>query len=73
MVELRTRTLLRVLSIVIAVAVTLEVVWIAREVVAWIVISLFLALALDPLVGLIQRRLRLGARCGDRRRLPDRR
>ena len=50
-VDLRPRTILRVLLIVLAVAVTLEVVWIARHVLAWVVIALFLALALNPLVG----------------------
>jgi len=58
-VDLRPRTVLRVLGIVITVAITLEVVWIARHVLAWVVISLFLALALDPLVGWIERRARL--------------
>jgi len=55
-VDLRPRTILRVLLIVVAVAVVLEVIWIARHVIAWVVIALFLALALDPLVGWIQRR-----------------
>ena len=55
-VDLRPRTILRVLAIAIAVAVTLEVVWIARHVLAWVVIALFLALALDPLVRWIERR-----------------
>jgi predicted PurR-regulated permease PerM len=55
-VDFRTRTVLRVLLIVLCVAVTLEVVWIARHVLAWVVIALFLALALNPLVGWIQRR-----------------
>ena len=55
-VDLRPRTILRVLLIVVALAVTLEVVWIARHVLSWVVIALFLALALDPLVRLIQRR-----------------
>ena len=59
-VDFRARTILRVLLIVIAVAVTLEVVWIARHVLAWVVIALFLALALDPLVGWIERRTPLG-------------
>ena len=56
MVELRARTILRVLLIVLCVAVTLEVIWIARHVLAWVVIALFLALALNPLVGWIERR-----------------
>ena len=55
-VDLRPRTILRVLVIAISVAVVLEVVWIARDVLSWVVIALFLALALDPLVGVIQRR-----------------
>jgi predicted PurR-regulated permease PerM len=52
-VDLRPRTILRILLIVIAVGVLLEVLWIARHVLAWVVIALFLALALDPLVSLI--------------------
>jgi predicted PurR-regulated permease PerM len=55
-VDFRTRTVLRVLLIVLCVAVTLEVVWIARHVLAWVVIALFLALALNPLVSWIQHR-----------------
>src|SRR5690242_10597381 len=58
-VDLRPRTILRVLLIAVAVAVGLEIVWIARHVIAWVVIALFLALALDPLVGWIERRGRL--------------
>ena len=49
-VDLRTRTILRVILISLGVAVVLEVLWIARHILAWVVISLFLALALDPLV-----------------------
>jgi predicted PurR-regulated permease PerM len=59
-VDLRPRTILRVLLIVLAVGITLEVVWIARHVLAWVVIALFLALALDPLVSWIQKHTRLG-------------
>jgi predicted PurR-regulated permease PerM len=58
-VDFRPRTILRILLIVIAVGVVLEVIWIARHVLAWVVIALFLALALDPLVAWIQRRGRL--------------
>jgi len=53
-IDFRTRTVLRVLLIVLCVAITLEVVWIARHVLAWVVIALFLALALNPLVSWIQ-------------------
>jgi predicted PurR-regulated permease PerM len=59
-VDVRTRTILRVLGVTIAVAVLLEVVWISREVITWVLVSLFLALALDPLVSWIERRGRVG-------------
>ena len=59
LVEFRPRTILRILAITIAVAVLLEVVWLSRQVISWIVISLFLALALNPLVNWIQRRGRV--------------
>jgi predicted PurR-regulated permease PerM len=58
-VELRSRTILRTLSIAIAVGLLLAVIWVARHVLAWVVIALFLALALDPLVSLIQHRIKL--------------
>ena len=51
----RVRTVLVVLATVVSVAIVLEVIWIARHVISWIVISLFLALALNPLVDRIQR------------------
>ena len=66
MVDLRPRTILRVLLIAVAVAIALEMVWIARHVIAWVVIALFLALALDPLVSWIERRGRLSRGPGDR-------
>jgi predicted PurR-regulated permease PerM len=59
-IDLRPRTILRVLLIVIAVALTLELLWIARHVLVWVAIALFLALALNPLVDWIQRHSRLG-------------
>jgi predicted PurR-regulated permease PerM len=58
-VDFRTRTILRILLIVLCVAVALEVIWIARHVLAWVVIALFFALALNPLVSWIQRRTSL--------------
>jgi predicted PurR-regulated permease PerM len=58
-VDLRPRTILRVLLIFLLVAVTLEVIWISRHVLSWVVIALFLALALDPAVGWIERRTKL--------------
>ena len=59
-VEFRSRTVLRVLTIVIGVAILLALTWAAKRVVTWVFIALFLALALDPLVNVIQRRGRLG-------------
>jgi predicted PurR-regulated permease PerM len=55
LVRLRARTVLSVLGIVLAVALALEVIWIARHVLAWVVISIFLALALNPAVEWFQR------------------
>ena len=58
-VDLRPRTIFRVLMMVLGLAIALEVIWISRHVLAWVVIALFLALALDPAVGWIQRRTKL--------------
>lgn len=55
LVDLRARTILRVLGLAIAVAILLEVIWISRHVLTWVVIALFLALALDPFVSWIER------------------
>jgi predicted PurR-regulated permease PerM len=52
----RVRTILTLLGIVIAVALTLQVLWLARGVITWILIALFLTLALNPAVEFLQRR-----------------
>src|ERR671932_2098106 len=49
------RTVFTVVGIVLAVAAVLEVLWIARHVLSWVLISLFLALALNPAVDWLQR------------------
>lgn len=54
LVRFRLRTVLSLLLTIIAVAVALEVIWIARHVLTWVVISLFLALALNPAVEWLQ-------------------
>jgi predicted PurR-regulated permease PerM len=54
LVRFRLRTVLSLLLTIIAVAVVLEVIWIARHVLSWVVISLFLALALNPAVEWLQ-------------------
>src|SRR5207244_1452193 len=51
----RLRTILSLLATIVAVAVALEVIWIARHVLTWVLISLFLALALNPAVEWFQR------------------
>src|SRR6266516_5620247 len=55
LVRFTVRTILTVLGTIIAVAVVLEVIWIARHVIVWILISLFLALAMNPAVEFFQR------------------
>src|SRR5205085_6337940 len=56
LVSFRPRAVLSVLGLILAVAVVLEIVWIARQVISWVLIALFLALAINPLVELLQRR-----------------
>jgi predicted PurR-regulated permease PerM len=57
LVQFRPRTVLVVVGILVASAVVLEVVWIARHVISWIFIAVFLALALNPAVDRLQRRI----------------
>jgi predicted PurR-regulated permease PerM len=49
-VRFRSRTILSLIGIVLAVAAVLELLWISRHVLTWIFISVFLALAINPLV-----------------------
>jgi predicted PurR-regulated permease PerM len=55
-VHFRPRTILAVLGILIGVGVVLYVLWVARHVLSWLLIALFLALALNPAVEFLQRR-----------------
>jgi len=55
------RTVLMIVGLLLGVALALWIVWISRQVITWVLISLFLALALDPAVQALQRR-GLGAR-----------
>jgi predicted PurR-regulated permease PerM len=54
-VQFRPRTIFVILGILILTGIALWVIWIARHVLTWVLISLFLALALNPLVDLLQR------------------
>jgi predicted PurR-regulated permease PerM len=56
LVRFRARTILAILGIVLAVALALQVIWLARQVITWILIALFLALALNPAVNAVQER-----------------
>ena len=51
------RTVLTVLAIVIAVWALLHVIMIARQVITWVLIAVFFALALAPAVGWLERRV----------------
>jgi predicted PurR-regulated permease PerM len=53
-VHFRPRTIFAVLGILILVGVVLYVLWVARHVVSWLLIALFLTLALNPAVGWLQ-------------------
>jgi predicted PurR-regulated permease PerM len=54
--RLRPRTVLQVLGLIIAVWALLHVVSVAREIIVWALIALFLALAINPLVESLHRR-----------------
>ena len=54
-VRFRPTTILALLGITIAVFLLLEIVWIARQVLTWVLIAIFLALALNPAVDWFQR------------------
>ena len=53
---MRARTILGVLGLILAVAVLVEIVLISRQVLIWIVIAIFFALALNPAVDWFMRR-----------------
>jgi predicted PurR-regulated permease PerM len=55
-VTFRPRTVLTVAAILLGIAIALWVVWISRRVVVWMLVSLLLALALNPAVHALQRR-----------------
>ncbi len=55
LVRFRLRTILSLLATIIAVAIFLEVIWIARHVITWVLIAVFLSLALNPAVDWFQR------------------
>ncbi|MGH3117630.1 MAG: AI-2E family transporter [Gaiellales bacterium] len=54
-VTFRPRTILAVIGIVLSVAAILAVVWVSRQVLTWIIVAIFLTLALNPAVEFFQR------------------
>ena len=57
-VYFRPRTVLVVIGILVASFVVLKILWIARHVLSWVFIALFLALALNPAVDRLESRLK---------------
>jgi predicted PurR-regulated permease PerM len=55
-VSFRPRTILASAAVLLALAVAILVIWVARRALTWVLISLFLALALNPAVEHLQRR-----------------
>jgi predicted PurR-regulated permease PerM len=55
-VSVRPRTIFTVLGIVLLVALVLWVIWLSRGVVGWILIAVFLAMALNPAAEFLERR-----------------
>src|SRR3954454_11118109 len=61
----RPRTVLQVVGVLLGVACGLWVLWTARQVITWILVAAFLALALNPAVDLLHRRgVRRGVSAG---------
>lgn len=55
-IHFRPRAVLSILGIVLATALVLQIVWVARGVLTWVFIAAFLALALNPAVGWLEAR-----------------
>jgi len=56
MVRFRPRAILTVIGVVLAAAIVLEVIWVTRSVLIWVLIAGFLAMALNPAVDALVRR-----------------
>src|SRR3954469_9785021 len=61
-VSFRPRTVAASAAVLLALAAAIIVVWVARRAITWVLISLFLALALNPAVEYLQHRRGLGRR-----------
>lgn len=57
LVGFRGRTILKAIGIAVAVALLLWIIWISRGVITWVLIAAFLAMAVNPLVDRLQRKV----------------
>jgi predicted PurR-regulated permease PerM len=65
LIRFRPRAILTVIGVILGVAIVLEVLWVTRSVIIWVLIALFLAMALNPAVEfLVRRGFRRGAAVG---------
>ena len=55
-VRFRPRAILTVIGVVLAAAIVIQVLWVTRSVIIWVLIALFLAMALNPAVEVLVRR-----------------
>jgi predicted PurR-regulated permease PerM len=62
LVSFRTQSILRVVALLLALGAVLWILYVSRQVLSWIFVSLFLALALNPAVERLQRHRRIGRR-----------
>ena len=53
LVRFRPRAILTVIGVVLAAAIVLQVLWVTRSVIIWVLIAVFLAMALNPAVELL--------------------
>lgn len=57
---LSVRTIVRIVLVVVCVAITLYLLWLLRKPISWLLISIFLAVALSPPVNWLARRMKRG-------------
>ena len=55
-VRFRPRAILTVIGVVLAAAIVIQVLWVTRSVIIWVLIAVFLAMALNPAVEVLVRR-----------------
>ena len=53
------KAVLTIVGLVVAIAAALWILWLTRRILTWVIIAIFLAVALNPIVDAFQRRLRM--------------